>query len=277
MADILAGTSYVPRTDAEEPRRARNPQALLVGVIVVLSLILAGELVYHLVLAPRIAIESIEIEGNLPLTEEEIIQIAGVSIGTPYFAVDAEAAAERLRAHPVVRDAQVTVLFPNRVAITATRRQPLAVSLAQTDAGPTLVVFDAEGVVFATGEEAAGTELPVISGLRFAAAEPGIRLPELVVEFLEQLHAIRMTDPELLSLFSEFRVVRKNEYAYEVILYPMYYPVGVRIGTSITPEMIEYVMMMLDVLSREGRLASIAELDFRGGEGVLRPKGETNG
>lgn len=270
MADILAGESYRVRATGEVRSRERSTQRILVGIIVVLSLILVGELVYHLVIAPRIAVSEIEVQSNLPLSDEELVQLSGLSVGVPYFSIDESAVTEAILSHPVVRDAQVQVVFPNRVIITASRRQPLAASIAATDAGPRLVAFDDEGVVFAVGEEVSAARLPIISGLRFASAEPGVRLPELVVDFLSQLHQIRMSNPGLLELFSEFRIVRKNDYAYEVVLYPMHYPVGVRIGTSINPEMIEYVMMMLDVLRNEGRLAAIEELDFRGGEGVLR-------
>ncbi len=269
MADILADEGYV-RDQSTAETSPRRTQRVLVGIIVVLSLVLIGELVYHLVLAPRISIESIQVESNLGLTEDEIIQIAGVSVGTPYFAVDSEGARERLEALPAVHSASVDVLFPNRIAISVSRRQPLALSIADSADGPLPLVFDAEGIVFAAGDDVRGLELPVISGLRFLDAEPGIRLPELVQEFLAQVHSVRMTDPSLLSLFSEFRIVPRNDYVYEVVLYPMHYPVEVRIGTSFEAEMIEYIMMMLDVLRSEGRLESVSEIDFRGGEGVLR-------
>ena len=81
-------------------------------------------------------------------------------------------------------------------------------------------------------------------------------------------------------LFSEYRIVQKNEYAYEVVLYPVHYRLPVRVGTSIDADMIEYVMMMLDLLQKEDRIATLSELDFRSGEGVLRSRneqGETDG
>ncbi|MFP4551597.1 MAG: hypothetical protein ACLFNT_12390, partial [Spirochaetales bacterium] len=53
---------------------------------------------------------------------------------------------------------------------------------------------------------------------------------------------------------------------------PMHFSLPVRIGTSIDADMIQYVMMMLDVLQREGRLSTLSELDFRDGEGVLRQR-----
>lgn len=270
MADVLAGENYVRR--APRPERTGATQRVLVVAIVLLSLVLAGELVYHLLVAPRLAIEEIRIESNLPIPDEELLAIAGVRIGVPFFAVDAAAVEAKIARHPVVLDAQVDVTFPSRMTISATRRQPLAAALAETPDGSVPLVFDEEGVVFQIGLGEVAGELPIVSGLRFESVDLGLELPALVVDFLVQLRRIRMQSPELYRLFSEYRIVRKNDYAYEVVLYPMHYALPVRIATSIDEDMIQYVMMMLDVLHREGRLSSLVELDFRNGEGVLRPR-----
>jgi cell division protein FtsQ len=270
VADAIAGERYVTRDAPVD--HTRGTQRILVLIIAVLSIILALELVYHLVLAPRLVIDRIEVESNLPLTDTELLSLAGVRVGMPYFGTDVEEITHRILAHPVVRDAQVVAGFPNRLSITATRRTPLAVALAQTPDGVVPLVFDEQGVVFQLGLSDASAELPVVSGLRFATVGLGLELPAQVVDFLDQLRSLRMEAPELYRLFSEYRIVQKNEYAYEVVLYPMHFALPVRIGTSIDSDMVQYVMMMLDVLHREGRLSTLAELDFRDGEGVLRPR-----
>jgi len=274
MADILAGESYV----APESRENRDglAQRVLVIVIVTLSLILVGELVYHLVIAPRLRIETISIESDLAISDEELLALAGLSTGTAFFSVDADAAAARLRRFPLVRDARVETTFPNSVSVSVARRRPLATALASTENGTVPLVFDEEGVVFQIGMDSVD-DLPVVSGLRFATVDLGIQLPALVVDFLTQLREIKLSEPELYRLFSEYRIVQKNEYAYEVVLYPIHYRLPVRIGTSIDADMIEYVMMMLDLLQREDRIATLRELDFRSGEGVLRSRNEQGG
>ncbi|MFW5688433.1 MAG: cell division protein FtsQ/DivIB [Spirochaetota bacterium] len=268
MADIVAGEAYVARQ--ARPTNEPLAQRILTLVIIVLSLVLAGELVYHLLLAPRLVISEITIESDAPLGEQEILSIAGVGEGTPYFSVDAADAVARLEAHPVVRQATVDTVFPNRVEVFVARRRALAAAIAVTEAGTIPLVFDEEGVVFRLGLGEAEQELPIVSGLRFEEVAVGLTLPRLLVDFLAQLREIKMNDPALYRLFSEYRVVQKNAYAFEVVLYPMHYQVPVRIGTSITADMIQYVMMTLDVLHSEGRLSSLVELDFRSGEGVLR-------
>ena len=270
MADVLAGRSYAVR--AGHRYREQRIQKILVVTIMVLSLILAGELVFHLVIAPRLVVSSIALDGDLPMSDAELLAVAGVREGMRFLSLDVDQVTARIERHPGVREAQVQATFPNRLSISVTRRVPLAAALAQTNGTTVPLVFDEDGVVFQVGAAAQIEGLPVISGLRFATIDVGLQLPSLVVDFLRQLRQIRMDEPALFRLFSEYRIVQKNDFAYEVVLYPMHYPVPVRIGTSIDADMIQYVMMMLDVLQRDGRLASAAELDFRSGEGVLRPR-----
>ncbi len=270
MADVLAGRNYVARE--HRPGRERVVQRFLVLAIALLSLVLLGQLAYRLAIAPRLTIDTIVVDSNLPFTDEQLLALAGVHEGVGFFSVQPERVAARIRQQPIVRDVRVETVFPNRLTITATARVPLAAALARTDGGTVPLVFDEDGVVFQVGADAQLGDLPVLSGLRFAAVDVGLQLPTLVVDFLRQLRRIRVEDPALYRLFSEYRIVQKNEYAYEVVLYPMHYRLPVRIGTSIDADMIQYVMMMLDVLQREDRLSSLAELDFRSGEGVLRPR-----
>lgn len=270
MADVLAGERYV--SEETRPNRERATQRALVVIIAILSVVLVGEVVYHLVLAPRLLISSVDVQGDLPLTGDEIYELAGIGIGTPYFAIDAADAEARIESLPAVRDAQVELLFPNRLSVTVQRRVPLAAALATTGDGTRALIFDDEGVVFRIGRAGTAGDLPVVSGLRFASVEVGLQLPPLVVDFLRELRALRVHHPELYRLFSEYRIVQRNEFVYEVVLYPMHFALPVRIGTSIDADMVQYVMMMLDVLEREGRLTGLRELDFRSGEAVLRPR-----
>jgi hypothetical protein len=276
MADVLTGNPFVARST--EPRdRNRVVQRVLLALVIALSTALVVELVYHLAIAPRLAITAIDIENGTSIPDQQLISAAGVHIGMMYFAVDVEELASRMEAIPAVRNASVELVFPNRIKIRATERRALACAVVETDSGAQTLVFDEEGVVFRIGHEPASELLPVVSGLQFPAADTGLRLPELLIEFLESLRALRDEAPELYALFSEYRVVRKNDSAFDVVLYPMHFSVPVRIGATIDAGMVQYIVMMLDMLRREGRLEAAAELDFRSGEGVLRAKGDDRG
>ena len=276
MADALTGSTYV-RPARERRVGGHSMQRLLVAVIILLSVAVAAELLYHLVIGPQLTVETILIDSDIPGVESELLAAAGLSVGMAWFDVEPRTVAERIERHPRVRQAVIERVFPNSGRIHIAARVPLAVAVARTDEGSVLLVVDEEGVVLGTGRDLPAGDLPIISGLRFAAAEPGLRLPPLVVEFLQELRALKLKAPELFNLFSEYRVVRVNDYAYEAVLYPMHFPVPVRVGTRISEEMIQYIMMMLDILQRDGRLASLVELDFRTGEGVLRFRADEGG
>jgi POTRA domain, FtsQ-type len=276
MADVLTGNPFVVKS-TEPKDRNRVVQRVLLALVIILSTALVAELAYHLVIAPRLAITAIDIENGTSIPDQQLLSSAGIRIGMMYFAVDTQELAGRIGAIPSVRNASVELVFPNRMKIRVTERQPLACAVVETDNGARTLVFDEEGVVFRVGHDPVTELLPVVSGLQFPTADIGLQLPGLLVGFLESLRTLRDDSPELYALFSEYRVVRKNDSSFDVVLYPMHFSVPVRIGATIDAGMVQYIVMMLDMLRRDGRLEAAAELDFRSGEGVLRAKGDDRG
>jgi len=274
MADIVAGQRYAARSDPRD--RERTTQRVLLAVILLLVLVIAGQFVYHLVVAPRLSIATITVHNELLLSDEQVLSVAGVHQGMQYFRADPVAIAERLEAIPSVRRASVERLFPNELIISLERRIPLAKAVVATAHGAKQVVFDDEGVVFQVGSALPG-DLPVVSGLRFPDAVAGLQLPELVVTFLAQLRHLQLNNPELYALWSEFRIVPRNDHSFEVVLYPMHFPVPVRIGAEISAEMVQYTMMMLDMLRSEGELPLVEELDMRATDAVVRYRERNDG
>jgi len=275
MADIVAGERFV--TSERDPARERRAQRALLFVIVLLLLVISGQIVYHLVVAPQLSISQITVHSEVGIREEELLRAAHVQVGMLFFQADPQAIAARLESFAEVRTAGVERVFPDKLIITVRRRMPLAAAVVATNNGSRTVLFDDAGVVFQVGADATGAALPVVSGLRFPEARVGLELPSLVVEFLRQLRSLQLNDPELYALFSEFRIVPRNDYSYEVVLYPMHFPVPVRIGAEINAEMVQYVMMMLDVLRSEGELARVEELDMRSGDTVIRYRERLDG
>ncbi|TVQ26333.1 MAG: FtsQ-type POTRA domain-containing protein [Spirochaetaceae bacterium] len=267
MADIVAGETYVSRAPADHPK---TTQRVLIVAIIVLSAVIVGQLAYYLILAPRLAISTVTLTNETRLGDEQLLSLAGVRIGMPFFHANPAAIAEAISRHPEVRDAAVSRRFPGSLDIAVTRRVALAGGLVQTDSGTRTLIFDEDGVVFQIGSADSAHTLPVVSGLRFPEASIGLQLPDLVVAFLQELRAFKLNNPELYELFSEYRIVRKNDYAYDIVLYPMHFPVPVRMGASISADMVQYVLMMLDMLRSEGVLHTVAELDVRTGDGIVR-------
>jgi cell division septal protein FtsQ len=247
---------------------------VLVVAIVVLVLAAVGGLFFELFVSPNMLVRTIELKSDVPLSREEVYALAGLSRDTYYFAVDSRAMEARLKAHPLVREALVEKVFPETLRVTLIRRQPLALAYAVADGKTVPVVFDDEGVLFERDGAVSERNLPVLSGIKLAALTPGTALPKLYQPFLKDLGELKKSSDALFRLLSEVRVVTAGAGSYELILYPMSYPVRVWIGKRINPGMLRYMFFALYFMKKQGLLADIDEVDFRSGEAVYHRKGE---
>ncbi len=105
-------------------------------------------------------IDAIAITGRHQLTEEEILAAAGVSDRSSLLFLDAAAARAGLLAKPWVADATVLKLYPGRLHIAITEREPFA--LWQQNGK--VVVIAADGVVLETVVAMQFASLPLVVG-----------------------------------------------------------------------------------------------------------------
>jgi cell division protein FtsQ len=270
MADVLFNEQILDR----DQRGKRNPNRLLLIVVIILALILVGELLFHLVLRPRLQIERIVVKSDLRIPDDELLRVAGLETAPYYYKVDIEGVEERIRDLPAVRDVEVSKSFPNTMTIRLEERTPLAMAFAEREGRTVPVVFDEHGVVFRWKDQISNWDLPVVSGLEFEDPSLGVRLPRYLTGFLKKIRGIQEQAPVLFEQISEYRIVPTGERDFEVLLYPQSYPVQVRVEPEVDARTCKYIFMVLDGFQREGSLDRIHELDFRGGEVVFRKKGD---
>lgn len=136
-------------------RRGRHPhprRRLLVGLAVPLAVLLAGA---WLVLAsPVLAVRTVQVDGAGRLSDDQVVQLAGIRPGTPLMRVDTESAAARVARLPQVATVEVTRGWPHTVVVTLVERVPVAV----VEQGGTRSLVDRDGVMFdtITGDPPAG-------------------------------------------------------------------------------------------------------------------------
>jgi hypothetical protein len=143
------------------------------------------------------------------------------------------------------------------------------------------ILVDEEGVLFERGaltpEKAADLRLPVLSGLQLQDFSGGMDLPIRLVGLASRLKEMQLDSPELFRQISEVRVVPRGSHEFELLVYPMSYPVALRMSSDFTSEQLTYSLVVLDALRQDGRLAELAEVDARGQEMVLRLREEAGG
>ncbi len=258
---------------AEAPAARRPAEAGEVGRRVLMALILgfvplaAASL---LLVFPAMRISRFEIAGDTSLGREELLRWAAIH-DTEYLAtVDCERIAANLEAHPQVSAAEVSRLFPNGLRLTVTDRTAVAAVLATVDGRLVPVGVDRDGFAFRALSGA--SDVPVLSGIRFEGFRFGVRMPDSLLPVLRSLEALGEANPALLSAFSEIRLVRRPYGELELLLYPLQYRVPVRTSTVLNEALLRSIILVLDVVEKQGLAPTISELDFRTGTVVYRVK-----
>jgi cell division protein FtsQ len=249
---------------------------LLWLAVVLLGLFLVGELLFHLWLAPQLVVRNISIQSDLPFSQAEVLAIAGIE-GTPYyFSLQEEQLRRRLAALPAVRQVEVRKSFPDTLHITLVARRALSLLFYDGGSGgqqgSVPLAVDEQGVVFQMASAVADWDLPVISGVKFATAEMGMRLPESLLPVLQDLQALRTAEPELFRLISEIRLVSRSDTIREIVVYPVPYGVRLRFGPRLQPAPLRNAVVILDLLDKQGLNGRLQELDLRTGEVVYTLK-----
>ena len=91
-----------------------------------------------------LAVKTVEVDGARTLATEEVREVAAVPTGQPLARVDLDAIRARVEALAVVRDADVTRTWPDRVHIDVEER----VAIAVVDIAGRTRGMDSQGVVF---------------------------------------------------------------------------------------------------------------------------------
>jgi cell division protein FtsQ len=269
MSSIAAVRAGAPR-----PRALRLVLAAIaaLGVLWLVARVAAG---------PLLAVRHVQVTGDSPLPEAEVVAAAGIGLGDPLVTLDAAAVRARLEALPLVRSAAVQVRFPGTVLLAIERRAAVALVVAERDGRSLPALVDADGTIFAVARRAAEADVPVLSGLSLGPAGLGSTLGPEAVALLADLAVLAARSPALYRAVSEVRlegagagaaVVSAPLGGPEFLLYLVTSPVPVRARGSLDERLIQYSLMAQELLSGQGILDDIQELDFRGGEVVYRMK-----
>ena len=272
---ISAAADRIERDNAAQLRRERTAKIFKV-VIAVLLFTVFCQVVYHLYFARNVNIDKIYVDSGagFSASDEQIVQMAGLSGTESYFSLDVTGIERRLERIPQIADAEVSKKFPDTLNIRIEGRLPLALCLVELSGAMVPAVVDSNGVIFQVGEGVQEYNLPVLSGIKVTEARIGARMPEPVVGFLESLNRLRGESQAFYNSISEFRFVRKTEEDFEVLMYPENYSIPVRVNSKINKKTFSYILLVLDVAEKQGMAADLQELDFRTDEVVYKVREE---
>ena len=99
-----------------------------------------------------------------------------------------------------------------------------------------------------------------------------MKLPNELVGFLGSLEKIKEASPLLYGQISEIKFERTTGTSFSTVIYPSNYRVPVVIGDAIDLHQLKYILMVLDVVQKQGMSDKLQDLDFRTGQVVYKLK-----
>jgi cell division protein FtsQ len=239
-------------------------------LLIIAGIIFAAELIWLLGISPFIPFSTVEVHGFSDFSRSQILYLGGIDDNSSYFSTNVNLVKERLSSNILVESAVVMKRFPDKLSIYLNPRNPVAVTLVNTNIGQAMMYIDRHGVIYKFEEEASmeKTDIPVISGIE--NAQLNMQLPTALVPLMNNLGDISLSSPELLSAISEIRLERKAWDGYDLVLFPVHSPIKVRVENNLTEEGLRYMLLMLNVFERDNNRPQ--EIDFRSGMGSYKIK-----
>jgi len=260
----------------ESPSPKEKTARIFKIIIVLLVFVILAQISYHLYFARNIMIEKVVIEAGsgFNATDEQVLQMAGLGGSESYFSLKPEQVKARLERYPQIASVDVEKQFPGTLLIAIEGRTPIAVCLIESDGMSVPAAVDSSGVIFQTGRGVTELNLPVLSGIKIGEAGIGSKMPRPVAGFLGDLEKLKAESPVFYNSISELKFIKKTNEDFEVLMYPQNYSIPVRIGNGIDKKLFTYVILVLDVVKKQGMSVYLEELDFRTDEVVYKIREE---
>ncbi|MDC7240962.1 MAG: FtsQ-type POTRA domain-containing protein [Spirochaetales bacterium] len=253
MAEAVQGALYF-----------RVRKILFVSIAVVLFLLVL-QIVFRLVILPRMEIAQILLECNLNLSDQEILMMGGLTGSENYLSLDAAELVSRYESSPLIRKAYVEKQFPATLKLVLYGRSALGTVFVE--GGREVMVFDEYGVLYNAVDSSPYRDLPVLSGLDL---EDITALPEALTPFLRDLMTLKADSPLLFNQISELSVKKLEGALYEVLLYTSAYGLPVLVSTGLNDGVMKKILLVLDSLDTGTQAGEIEYADFRTDQVVLK-------
>jgi cell division protein FtsQ len=207
----------------------------------------------HVRTSPAFAVTEIAVEGHVRVTEDDVLERAGLSLGQNVFDVSPEEVQARLARHPWIAEAHVERRLPGSYTIEIRERRAIAL-LALGD----VYLVAEDGTVFKRAEGDDPVDLPVITGVDRArfTADRAFRT-SILLEAVALLHDYRGAGLWRREALAELHVESDDGLSLTIGEDALY----VRLGRGPFRAKLGRLRTVLDELGRRGARAEYVYLD----------------
>lgn len=268
MADSLSQI-YKNQSHSRRQTGVNGKRIALRWIIAVLAILLLGQIIYFGVIAPRMAIKTVRINGLYGLSEEEILGAAGIHAGMLILDVQPELMRQSLLRIPQIKDASLKVEGSNTLVIDLSQREALGRVMLDGE----IYFLDAAGVLFPPSNGRSLYQGPILSGLPFEEQRGLDQVPHPYQAFLADLEQMKLEEPALFGVFSQFDFQSLEPAGFQTWVYPTHVQQRVLVGERFTSDHAVAMLRVLAMLEERGELGRVWNIDFRSGDVIYRRSG----
>ena len=197
---VSASQTISPMIGRAKPRRRKIGRRILLSAMVIGAVLFAFQRAYSV--ATHMALfrlKEVTISGNRVLTVDRIRSLAQIEPGQNLFSVALTEAAARIRKDPMVKTVRLSRRLPDRIAISITERDPIALIARER-----LYGVDSEGVLLPPFPPERMPDLPIFTSIGADTTEPGRVIQSLrLKEGIRFINEMRAREPGLIAVISE--------------------------------------------------------------------------
>lgn len=186
--------------EEESTTENKMPKGVLRPILIVMCALI---LLIIFISSSYFRLESIEIEGNKGLTQEEIIAMSGIEEDANVLAVSLDRTRDRLLCDLRIENVEVTRILPNKIRLIVRERNPIFYATGSLG----FLEIDRKGMVLAVHKSMNRMDVPVLTGRQLSDLYVGDvcddaelkqvsdYLADLPEDVLKQISEINIQDP----------------------------------------------------------------------------------
>lgn len=192
--------------EGESTTENKMPKGVLRPILIVMCALI---LLIIFISSSYFRLESIEIEGNKGLTQEEIIAISGIEEDANVLAISLDRTRDRLLCDLRIENVEATRILPNKIRLIVTERNPIFYATGSLG----FLEIDRQGTVLAVHKSMNRMDVPVLTGRQLSDLYVGDVCDDAE---LKQVSDYLANLPEdVLKQISEINIQNPNQvYAY---------------------------------------------------------------
>ena len=189
-----------PMIGHARPRRRKIGRRILLGAMMIGAVLFAFQRAYSV--ATHMALfrlKEVTISGNHVVPADRIRSLAQIEPGQNLFSVALTEAAARIQAEPMVKTVRLSRKLPDRIAISITEREPIALLARER-----LYGVDSEGILLPPFPPERMPDLPIFTSIGADTTKPGGVIQSLRLwEGIRFVNEMRAREPGLIAVISE--------------------------------------------------------------------------